>query len=169
MTFSERVMRADIWLLDKVFQPVADRLPEKLPATECGLSCLFGALMLSAASIVAVIFLAGMEFSDAVFNVLIWALGLTFYIGIYRMKALVRPGHMNPLRHMLGGMRLISVPFAAYALWQGMSAPAPFLVPFWFNTLANIVFVIGIYLVSCEIRPPPERYKAPVSAQTEIG
>ncbi|GBQ93257.1 hypothetical protein AA23498_1675 [Acetobacter nitrogenifigens DSM 23921 = NBRC 105050] len=157
MTFGERVSKADLWLLDKVFQPVANRMPEKLSAVELGMSMLFGALMLSAASIVAMVFLTGMEITDAIFNVLIWAFGLSFYIGVARMKTLVRPGHLNPLRVMLTGMRLLSIPFAIYAFYQGVSAPAPFVIPLWFNALANLVFVVGIYFVSCEPPPPPMR------------
>lgn len=160
MSFGDRINQFDVWLLDRVFQPFADRLPERVPALALGMSFQFGAIMLSAASIVAMIVIGHMSISDAMFNVLVWCLGLAFYVGINRVRPLVRPGHMNPLRVMLSGMRPLSIPFAIYALYQGATAPPHFEIALWFNSLANIIFVAGIYLISCEVRPPGHRQTA---------
>lgn len=160
MSLGDRVNRFDAWLLDRVFQPFADRLPERLSALALGMSFQFGAIMLSAASIVAMIVIGHMSLSDAMFNVLVWCLGLAFYTGINRVRPMVRPGHLNPLRIMLAGMRPLSIPFAFYALYQGATAPPHFEIALWFNSLANIIFVAGIYLISCEVRPPGHRQTA---------
>ncbi|MDG6094482.1 hypothetical protein LOC54_05035 [Acetobacter sp. AN02] len=154
MTISQVLIRTDLWILDRIFQPVANRLPERLPATECGMSCLFGALMLSAVAIVSIIFMVGMSPGNITFNMLTWVFGLSFYLGISRVRSVIRPGQANPLRVMLLGMRLISIPFAAWSFWQSVSAPAGLMLPLWFNFLANLVFVTGIYLVSCQLPPP---------------
>jgi hypothetical protein len=160
MSLGDRVNQFDSWLLDRVFQPFADRLPGRLPALVLGMSFQFGAIMLSAASIVAMIVIGHMAISDAMFNVLVWCLGLAFYMGINRVRPLVRSGHMNPLRVMLSGMRPLSIPFAVYAIYQGVTAPPHFEIALWFNSLANIIFVAGIYLISCEVKPPGHRQTA---------
>ena len=112
MSFGDRINQFDVWLLDRVFQPFADRLPERVPAMAVGMSFQLGAIMLSAASIIAMIVIGHMALSDAMFNVLVWCLGLAFYVGINRVRPMVRPGHMNPRLVMLAGMRTLPIPFA---------------------------------------------------------
>ncbi|MFT8718544.1 hypothetical protein [Acetobacter sp.] len=157
MTIGERITRADLWILDRVFQPMADRLPERLPAFEAGMSLLFGSLMLSGAATAAMIFLLGMDPFSAIFNVLIWLLWVSFYLGVNRMRPLVKRGFANPLRVMFQGLRPISLVFLVYAAWQGSTVPAQYTFAAWFNTLANATFVVGVYFVSCNVSPPPAR------------
>ncbi|MCX2563885.1 hypothetical protein [Acetobacter thailandicus] len=160
MGLGERITQADAWLLDKVFQPLADRLPERMNVLDVGMSFQLGSLLFSAASIIAVFIFNGIEdFSSMVFNILIWALCVTFFIGLCRMRALVKPGYANPLRHVLRGVRIVSIPFTIYTMWQANVTAPPFFQAMWFNALSNLVFVIGLYLISCEIRPPQASFK----------
>ncbi|NHN87775.1 hypothetical protein [Acetobacter conturbans] len=167
MTVGESITRIDLWVLDRVFQPLADRLPERLPAFELGMSLLFGSLMLSGAATAAMIFLLGMDMFSAAFDVLIWLLWVSFYLGVSRTRPLIRRGFVNPLRSMFQGLRPISLVFLVYAAWQGSTAGSQYSLAAWFNTLANATFVIGVYLVSCNVTPPPER--ASVWSKTLAG
>lgn len=163
MSLGERITRIDSWLLDKVCQPVADRLPEKLTALDVGMSCQLGSLVFSAVSIIAVFVLNGMtDFSNMAFNVLIWGLCVTFFVGLARMRVLVKPGRPNPFRYMLQGVRLVSIPFACYTLFQAYGTSTPYFLPMWFNALSNLVFVVGLYLISCQPRPPQTRAREDV-------
>lgn len=82
MDLGERIKRMDSWLLDDVCQPLADKLPERLTAFEVGMSCQLGSLLLSAVSIIAVFVVTGMnDFGNMIFNVLVWALCVTFLLG----------------------------------------------------------------------------------------
>jgi len=161
MNLGERVNRFDAWLLDRVFQPFADRLPERLSAIELGMSFQLGALLLSAVSIGAMIVIGHMGLGDAMFNVLTWAVGLAFFVGINRVRPMIGRGHMNPLRVMLAGMRPLSIPFALYSLWQSITAPPGFELAMWFNFLGNLAYVLGTYLISCSPRPPGFRRTKP--------
>ncbi|MFT9159622.1 MAG: hypothetical protein ABF491_04610 [Acetobacter sp.] len=157
-TLGERITRADAWVLDEVCQPLADRLPERFPAFELGMSCQLGSVLLSAVSIIAVFVVTGMnDFGNMIFNVLIWALCVSFFFGLGRLRMLVKVGMANPLRHMLLGVRILSIPFTLYVVYQAMTAPAAFSLAVWFNAFSNIVFVVGLYFISCQPRPPQRR------------
>ncbi|PYD47514.1 hypothetical protein [Novacetimonas pomaceti] len=157
MSFGERVNQFDAWLLDRVFQPFADALPERVSAMDLGMNFQVGSIVLSAVSISALLMLEGMSFDSVVTNMLGWCFEVIFYIGIHRMRGMVRPGYLNPLRGMLAGMRPISIPFALYALYQAVTADRAYELALWFNSLSQIVFVAGIYLISCHMPPPRQR------------
>ncbi|AOX20216.1 hypothetical protein [Kozakia baliensis] len=157
MSITDRINQFDGWLLDNVFQPIADRLPERTPAVEVGMSCQLGAILFYAASVVLMIIMGHLSLGDAMFNVLIWCVGLAFFIGISRARPLVKPGQPNPLRPMLAGMRPLSIPFLLLAAWQGVSAPSNLALSSWFMTLSDLVFVLGLYLISCQPRPPSRK------------
>lgn len=157
MNIGDAVTKADVWLLDRVFQPFADRLGEKPTAFDIGMSMQLGAIVLDAAAVVAIFMVGGLSIDSALWNGLTWALGFAFYLSINRMRPLMRPGHANPLRMMLQGFRPLSIPFMLYSLYQSISARPPFVLAMGFNGLANLVFVVGIYLVSCQPKPPRQR------------
>ena len=157
MNIGDTVTKADVWLLDRVFQPFADRLGEKPTAFDIGMSMQLGAIVLDAAAVVAIFMVGGLSIDSALWNGLTWALGFAFYLSINRMRPLMRPGHANPLRMMLQGFRPLSIPFMLYSLYQSISARPPFVLAMGFNGLANLVFVVGIYLVSCQPKPPRQR------------
>ncbi|BAK83517.1 hypothetical protein D3W54_11070 [Komagataeibacter medellinensis] len=164
MSFGDRVNQFDSWLLDRIFQPFADALPERLTAMEVGMSFQVGSIVLSAASISALLVLEGMTLNNVITNLLGWFFEVIFYIGIHRLRRMVRPGYQNPLRVMLAGMRPISIPFAAYAVYQAVTAERAYELALWFNSLSQLVFVAGIYLISCNIPPPGHRAR-----QTSFG
>lgn len=163
MSFVDHVNRADTWLLDRVFQPFADRLPERVPAVELGMSLQLGAILFYAAAVIAVTVMGHLSLFDSLFNVLIWCVGLSFYMGINRMRRLVRPGQANPLRPMLAGLRPLSIPLLVLAAWQSSVALPPLALSSWLMTLSDLIFVLGLYLISCEPRPPMRQ------AQTRNG
>ncbi len=105
MSFVSRVNQMDLWILDRVFQPIADRLPEKWPPFEVGMSFQLGALLFYATSVILIMVINGLGLASAFFDVLSWVVGLALFVGIMRMRVLVRPGHANPLRIMLQGLR----------------------------------------------------------------
>ena len=114
-------------------------------------------MVLSAASIVALIATGVIGFLNGLSNVLIWLFGVAFYIGNSRMRPLVRPGHVNPLRLMLQGMRPLSIPFLGYSVWIMASAPRELEMAFRFNALADLLYVVGLYVISCQPKPPAYR------------
>ncbi|WP_336760925.1 hypothetical protein [Asaia sp. VD9] len=118
-SFVERVNQADLWLLDTVFQPVADRLPERMPAAELGMSLQLGSILFYVAAIVILSVAGYASLGNSVFNILNLLLLIAFYMGIMRMRQLVRPGQANPLRSLLFGMRPVNVVFLGVSLWGG--------------------------------------------------
>ena len=157
MSAADRVNQFDAWLLDHVFQPLVDRLPERPSGFDIGLSLQLGAVVLSAASIVALIATGVVGFLNGTANVLIWLFGVAFYVGNSRMRPMVRPGHANPLRFMLAGMRPLSIPFLAYSLWIMLTAPPVLVMALRFNAIADLLYVVGLYVISCQPRPPAYR------------
>ncbi|WP_419730187.1 hypothetical protein [Lichenicola sp.] len=157
MSLADKVNQFDGWLLDRVFQPVVDRLPERPSGFDIGMSMQLGAVVLDAASLVAMLATGQMGFGNASWNVLTWLFAAFFYVSIQRMRPLVKPGHANPLRFMLQGLRPLSIPFAIYSLWIMMRAPPMLEMAFRFNALANIVYVVGLYFISCQPKPPAFR------------
>ncbi len=169
MNIAEAVNKADSWLLEHVFQPVADRLGEKPTAFDIGMSMQLGAIVLDAAAVIAIFMAGGLSMDSALWNGLTWALGFAFYLSINKMRPLVRPGHANPLRFMLQGFRPLSIPFMLYSLYQALTAQRPFLMAMQFNSLANLVFVVGLYLVSTQPKPPRQRQTVRSGWRQEAG
>jgi len=169
MNVADAVNRADSWLLERIFQPVADRLGDRPTAFDVGMSLQLGAIVLDAAAVIAIFMAGDLSVDSALWNGLAWALGCAFYLSIHRMRPLVRPGHANPLRFMLQGFRPLSIPFLVYSLYQAASSERPFMLAMQFNALANLVFVVGLYLVSTEPKPPRQRQRVPVGWRQAEG
>ena len=157
MTVASRINQFDAWLLDRVFQPVVDRLPERPSGFDIGMSLQLGAVVLDAASLVAMIATGHMGFGNGMWNGLTWLFAAFFYVSIGRLRPLVKPGHANPLRLMLQGLRPLSIPFAVYSIWIMTTAVPELVMALRFNALANMVYVVGLYLISCQPRPPAYR------------
>lgn len=157
MSFVARVNSMDLHILDKVFQPVADRLPEKWPPFEVGMSFQLGALLFYAASIVMIVLGNGLTFMSAIFDALSWSVGLVLFVGIMRMRVIVRPGHVNPLRFMLQGLRPLSIAFALFAMWRGTGAERISDLAWCFIVLSDVAFSVGLYFISCQQNPPQVR------------
>ena len=140
MSVADKVNQFDGYLLDRVFQPVVDRLPERPSGFDIGMSLQLGAVVLDAASLVAMFSTGRLGFGSATWNVLTWIFAAFFYVAIARMRPLVKPGHANPLRFMLQGLRPLAIPFAIYSLWIMATAPAGLILAMRFNALANLVY-----------------------------
>ncbi|MBO1327154.1 hypothetical protein OQ496_02040 [Acetobacter suratthaniensis] len=157
MTLGERITSMDAWLLDKVFQPLADRLPDRLSPFDVGMSLQLGSILMTAVVIAGVFFMSGMTaISDMLYNVLGWVLYLTFFIGTARMRALVKVGQANPLRYMLLSLRVLSIGFMAYKLYEAVSAPMIFAMIVWPDACGSVVFAMGLYFISCQ---PPSPWR----------
>ncbi|CAI9121348.1 hypothetical protein [Brytella acorum] len=154
MSMMDRINQADLWVLDRLFQPLSDRLPERWPAVDIGMSLQLGAVLFYGVAIVLLIMMGGQSFSDQMLSVVQWCVGAAFYFGLHRMRALVKPGQANPLRFMLMGARPLSVPFLIFSFWQLETAPIAFRMALWFMTLSELAFVTGLYLISCQPRAP---------------
>ncbi len=152
MSAAEKVNRFDAWLLDRVFQPVVDRLPEKPSGVDIGTSMLLGAVVLDAACLIAMIASGLIGFGGLVWNGMTWLFAVVFYVAMIRVRPLVRPGHTNPLRQMLQGLRPLAIPFVIYSIWLVVRAPVPLKMAMEFNALANIVYVLGLYLLSSQLK-----------------
>lgn len=157
MTLSERIARVDDWLIDQLFQPLADRLPERLTALHLGLSCQLGALMLDGLSLVLPMLLFGATLGNMIDSTLIWCISLAFFLGMKRSAPLVRPGMLNPLRPLLRAMRLLSLAFLLYQFFRGMGAPGIVWLVTQLTTISQVLFTVGLYLVACQPRPPYRR------------
>ena len=154
MTAPNLLERIDAAILDHGFQPVADRLPERLPAFDLGMSMQLGAIVLDVAADI-VLGLLGMLWAErAIFDVLSWVIGLLFYRYFSQQRGLVRPGHANPLRLGFFALRLLAIAFCVVSALQSVGLHGQALLPKLFNTTANLVFTAGIYFMSCMPRPP---------------
>ncbi|MCT6842529.1 MAG: hypothetical protein M3Z93_05305 [Commensalibacter sp.] len=159
---SDRILALDLWLLDRFFQPIADRLPEKWSALKIGMSLQLGSLVFSAGSLILLVLYFEMSVFSVLFNVMAWCLGVLFYLSIYRMQSIIRIGFLNPFRMMLAGIRIISIPFAIYSIYLGIVADQRFQETLLLNSISNTIFVFGIYLISCQPNPPPEKKRQTV-------
>lgn len=157
MSFSDRIVRMDGWLIDHVFQPVADRLPAALPAVELGLSFQLGSLMLSGVALLLPLVLFGVTLGGLIDSALIWLMNLAFFLGMKRSVPLIRPGFANPLRPMMLSMRMIALAFLFYQLFRGLEGAGGLWVLEQVETLSELTFVVGLYFVSCQPRPPVRR------------
>jgi hypothetical protein len=162
MSAADKVNQFDAWLLDRVFQPVVDRLPEKPSGFDIGMSLQLGAVVLDAACLVAMVAIGRIGIGGIIWNGLTWVFAAFFYVAIVRMRPLVRPGHANPLRFMLQGLRPLAIPFAIYSVWIMLTAPGALMLAMEFNALANLVYLIGLYLISCQPKPPTYKRTATV-------
>jgi|GEM_PF-746076 len=157
MTASDHIKRADGWVIDTLFQPVADRLPESIPALQLGMSCQLGSLLFYGLSLLIPILVMGATVGDVIDTILVWLMGMAFFLGLQKSRHVVRANALNPLRPLLMSMRVISIIFLVYVAYRGMSVAAPYWLPAQLTTLSQLLFVIGLYLVACQPRPPRQR------------
>lgn len=157
MTSSNFIVRCDDWLIDRVFQPIANRLPAGLSAVQLGLSFQLGSLMLNGAALLLPIVLFGVTLGGLVDTALIWFMNLAFFLGMKKTIPLIRPGMMNPLRPMMLSMRMIAIAFLIYQLFRGLDGVGIGWILSQLMTLSQLTFVMGLYFVSCQPQPPRQR------------
>lgn len=154
MTFPDRIVRFDDWLLDNLFQPIANRLPARMTALRLGLACQIGALTFDALSLLLPMVLFGFDIGDMITGILIWGINLAFYLGMKRSAPMVQPGFANPLRPMLRAMRLMALAFLVYEVFRGIGVPAVVSLIMQVTTLSQLFFTVGLYLAACQPRAP---------------
>ena len=160
MTLAERLAAVDSWLLDRVFQPLSDRLDGATSAFDVGLSMQLGAVVLELASDAA-LYAAGMlDVGHGIYDGFSVACGMWFYVYVGRLRGMVSPGRLNPLRPMFQALRLLGLGFAAWSLVDSATSEAEAALSYGLEALSNLAFIAGMYLVSCQRPPPGDRRRA---------
>jgi hypothetical protein len=154
MSLSERLTAIDDWLLDRVFQPVADRLGERLSAFDLGLSLQLGAVVFDLAADAA-LFAAGLlGVGDGIYDGLSCAGGVWFYALVAKQRPLVGQGRPNPLRVLYRSLRLLALGLTAWSLLSGAASDAAGALSDGLSALSALAFVAGMYFISCQPRLP---------------
>ena len=169
MRLADRLVAADEWLLDRVFQPITDRLGERPSGFDVGMSLQLGAVVLGVAADAVLLAIGLLSVTDGVYDGLSCACGLWFYVFMARQRSLVRPGRANPLRLTYRAMRLLALGFALWSLVSSVQSDASAALSYGLSALSNLAFVAGMYLISCQPRPPGWRRTAPSRAATAEG
>lgn len=156
MSVGEGIRRADEALLDGVFQPIADHLPMGMTSWSLGMSLQLGSLVFQVVSIIAPLFLYSVSVNVAVQSVLVLLCSFMLFVAFQRYRVLVRPDMMNPLRPMMRSMRVLGIIFLVYNGWTGSSISS-FRIWDYLNFLSLFIFVIGLYFMACQLRPPKAR------------
>ncbi len=154
MTVADRLAQADGWLLDRAFQPLADRLSDSPSAFDVGLSLQLGAVVLELASDAALFAAGVLGVTDGLYDGFSAACGLWFYTYVSRQRSLVSAGRLNPLRPMFRTLRLLGLAFTAWSVFSSATADADGALSYGLSALSNVAFIVGMYLVSCQKRPP---------------
>lgn len=160
MSRTDRLGAIDDWLLDRLFQPITDRLGERLTAFDLGMSLQLGAIVLDLAADLADFAAGHMGVADGLYDGLSGACGVWFYVYLSRQRVLVRPGKANPLRHLYRSLRLLALGFATWGvLSSAMPGPTSALSAS-LSALSGLAFVAGLYCIACQPRPPGWRRTA---------
>lgn len=159
----EGVLQAlDDFILDRLFQPVADRLPGAMSAWSIGINFELGSVVLQFACLLAPLLMYGASISESVQSVLVLLCSIVLFVGFQRFRPLVRPNTLNPLRPLMRSLRLICLAFLVYetiSVFMAPSSPASWL---WnrLGLLSQLAFVTGLYFMACQPRPPEEERRA---------
>jgi hypothetical protein len=154
MSLADHLIRIDEFLLDRVFQPITNRLGDKPSAFDVGISLELGAVVLEVAADAALFAIGQLSWSAGLWDGFSCACGMWFYVFMVRQRSLVRPGRPNPLRLMYRSMRLLALGFALYSVFASATSEPTGTLAYAFNALSNFAFVAGMYLISCQPRPP---------------
>ncbi|RVT96199.1 hypothetical protein EOD42_13865 [Rhodovarius crocodyli] len=152
MTFE----RADTWLLDRVFQPIATGLAGWASPLKIGRECLVAALGLSLTADFLVV-------SQGAFTTMRLAASLLQLVAIWYMASRasqvdqrLKEGAMNPLRAdwvLFRYIDLVVVPLSALGLPNAIADKGAALA--LLNFIEAIAVMAGVYLASCQKTPPP--------------
>lgn len=146
----------DDFILDRLFQPVADRLPESVSAWSVGINFELGSVILQVACLFAPLVIYGASISESVESVLVLLCSIVLFIGFQRFRPLVRPGTLNPLRPLMFSLRLICMAFLVYETISVLVSSASPSMWLWnrLGLLSQLAFVTGLYFMACQPRPP---------------
>lgn len=146
----------DDFILDRLFQPVADRMPESLSAWSIGINFELGSVVLQVACLFAPLVMYGASISESVQSVLVLLCSVVLFIGFQRFRPLVKPNTLNPLRPLMRSLRLICLAFLIYEVISVAITPAAQSAWLWnrLGLLSQLAFEIGLYFMACQPRPP---------------
>lgn len=152
----------DDFILDRLFQPVADSMPESLSAWSIGINFELGSVVLQVACILVPLVMYGASISESVQSVLVLLCSIVLFIGFQRFRPLVRPNTLNPLRPLMRSLRLICLAFLVYEVISVCVTPAPQSAWLWnrLGLLSQLAFEIGLYFMACQPRPPGAERRA---------
>jgi hypothetical protein len=154
MSLADTLTKLDDFLLDRVFQPLTDRLGDRPSAFDIGISLELGAVVLEVAADAALFAVGRLTVGAGLWDGFSCACGMWFYVFMVRQRSLVRPGHANPLRLMYRSLRLLALGFALWSVFAAITAEPLGVLSYALNAVSNLVFVAGMYLISCQPRPP---------------
>ncbi len=163
MTIADFLTRADDMLLDRVFQPVADRLGDRPDAFDVGMSLQIGAIVFLLAADGALLAVHRLGWAGAAWDGLSAAAGVWFYRVMLVWRGMVREGHANPLRPVYRPLRLFALVYALFSVWQIATALPSDRLAMVFDAASNLTFVAGMYFIACERRPPVRKAAVPAS------
>ncbi|MCX8667803.1 hypothetical protein J3T99_09285 [Acetobacteraceae bacterium B3987] len=152
----------DDFILDRLFQPVADRMPEPVSAWSIGINFELGSVVLQVACLFAPLLIYGASISESVQSVLVLLCSIVLFIGFQRFRPLVKPNTLNPLRPLMRSLRLICLAFLIYEAISVFIAPSSPATWLWnrLGLLSQLAFVTGLYFMACQPRPPREERRA---------
>ncbi|CAI3929547.1 unnamed protein product [Commensalibacter communis] len=151
------LVRIDLWILDTVFQPIANRLPGERMNIRLGMNLLLGSVIFSFAFLLMPLFFFNVGFFNSTYNLMSCIVVICFYMFVYRNQEVVREGFINPLRYHLFGIRIISIPFTLYGIYIWLSSGGMAGRFTMLYCISNILSVCGLYLISCNINPPKKK------------
>lgn len=151
------LVKIDFWILDTLFQPLANRLPGEKMNLRVGTNLVLGSVIFSFAFLLLPMFLYGVGLFHSTYNLMSCVMMSCFYAYVHQSQGLVREGFVNPLRYHLFGIRIISIPFALYSVYVWMTAGTLIGRITLFYCISNILSVCGLYLVSCNVNPPKKQ------------
>ncbi|QDH16617.1 hypothetical protein [Swingsia samuiensis] len=149
--------KIDGWIIDYVFQPIANRLPQPMGCIHLGVSFLLGSLLLTGLAFILPLFVFGVGFSQIISDLLVWLINFSFFLAVKRMVSVVRPGLLNPLRPSMFGVRLISLGFAVYQLICGWSGEGILWTINHIILFSQVTFVVGLYFIACQPNFPKRK------------
>ncbi|MBA5725995.1 hypothetical protein [Bombella favorum] len=152
----------DDFILDRLFQPIADRMPEPISAWSIGINFELGSVILQVACLFAPLLIYGASISESVQSVLVLLCSIVLFIGFQRFRPLVQSNTLNPLRPLMRSLRLICLAFLIYETISVFIAPSSPTTWLWnrLGLLSQLAFVTGLYFMACQPRPPREERRA---------
>ncbi|MXV43737.1 hypothetical protein GS501_01530 [Saccharibacter sp. 17.LH.SD] len=157
MQLAEMARRVDDAILDGCFQPIVNRLPQKMTAWSLGTSFHVGAVLFYIVSFIGPVIFVGASADVLVQTLFAIAWIITLVLVFQRFRPHGQQNAMNPSRIMLRSMRLWSLAILLYGIY-GLHGIEP-AMGLWeyLDVCARAALVIGLYFMACQSPPPGMR------------
>ncbi|CAK7192918.1 hypothetical protein COMNV_01128 [Commensalibacter sp. Nvir] len=162
------LIKLDFWLIDNVFQPIADRLPGERTSINLGLNLILGSVVFSLAFLILPLILYNSGLFASTYNILSCILAFCFYGYVYQTQSLIKERYVNPLRYHLFGIRIISLPFAFYGLYVHFIGTYFVNKISLFYSISNVLSLCGLYMISCNLNPPLQKQKQAAFSRSSL-